>query len=177
VIEPFSRTLRTNELAIPIRASDMSTERISESDRLQFALAAATPTLAAHWAPRGAVVGLVLTTLVFGILLTATFNRPWRFRGTRLLSLHFVEKAQAPAPGPLPPPLPLVEPIMVAAAPVLFDAQPLHRLASKSTRDGRVRSARAIQNQQPTSGAATESPESSPVARPPAAKWVDPFAE
>jgi hypothetical protein len=179
VIEPSSRTtLRANELAIPIRASDMPTERISELDRLQFALAAAMPSPAARWAPRGAVIGLVLTTLAFGILLTSTFNRSWRFQGTRLLAPHFIaahsaEKAPSlsPAPSPLRPPL--VEPIVVAAAPVQFDAQPLHH--------GRARGTHAISSPRPTSPAGSEPTDSSPAAAaapaPPAAKWVDPFAE
>jgi hypothetical protein len=181
VIEPSSRTtLRANELAIPIRGSDVLTERISESDRIQFALAAVTPAPAARWTPRvtrGAVGGLVLTTLVFGILLTTTLKRPWRYQGTRLLSLHFMAKAPEPSAEPSPPPLPLVKPIVAAVAPDLFDLPPRHHGISKSARGGRFRSARTIQNQQPTGAAATESPESSPVAPPPVAKWVDPFAE
>jgi hypothetical protein len=185
VIEPSSRTLRANELAIPARASETPTERISESDRIQFALlAAATPAPAARWTPRtarGAVIGLVSTTLIFGILLTTSLKRPWRFRGTWLLSSHFMEKVPAPSPSPSPPPLPLVQPIMVAAAPVPFDAQPLHHGVSKSTRDGRVRGTHAIQDLRRAATAGSELPDSAPSAATaspaPAAKWVDPFAE
>lgn len=170
-----------NELAIPGNASDIPTERISELDRLEAALAAETAAPAARVTPRvskGALIGLVSTTLVFGILLTATISRSWRFPGTRLLARHLVEKA--PEPAPAPPPHPLVEQIVVAAAPVPFDAQPLRRLVSKPTRDGRARSARAIQNQRPAATARAESTDLTPTAAtptPPAAKWVDPFAE
>jgi len=66
----------------------------------------------------------------------------------------------------------------VASAPIPFDAQPLRRLVSKPTRDGRARGARAIQNQRPTGATGSESPDPAPVAPPRAvAKWVDPFAE
>lgn len=180
MIEPFTRILRTNELAIPIRASEMPTERISEADRIQFALAAAMPAPAGRRTPRGtrgAVIGLVSTTLVFGILLTTTFARPWRFQGTRLLSLHFIEKAPELAPEPSAPPLPLVEPIAAAAAPAVFDLPPRHHGVSKSTRAPRARSARAIQNQRPAAAAGAAPLDSAPLARPPAAKWIDPFAE
>ena len=175
-----ARTLPgTNELAIPSNGSDIPTERISESDRLAAVLAAETAAPSAGVAPRvstGAVIGLVSTTLVFGILLTATLNRSWSFQGTRLLARHSMEKA--PEPAPAPPPQPLVQQIVVASAPIPFDAQPLRRPVSKPTRDGRVRGARALQSQRPTGATGSESPDPAPVASPRAvAKWVDPFAE
>jgi hypothetical protein len=181
----------TNDLAIPSRASDISTERIFRLDRRHVSdrrkASEAAPMLLpavplAATVSRPMLVGLCLTTFAFGILLTWTAVRGRPIPAARLLTPPIAEKAPQQTP-PLPLPLPVVEPIdpiVVAAAPPVFDWPPLHRAASQPTRPARTHAVRATVRQRPAPADEAESPSPTSVARapaPPAAKWVDPFAQ
>lgn len=181
----------TNELAIPTRASDISTERIFRldrrhvSDRRKAGQAAPVALPAAPLAStvsRPTLVGLCVATFAFGILLTWTAVRSRPIPEARLRTPPIAETTppQSPAPLPLPTSSPVVEPIVVAAAPSVFDWPPLHRVVAKPTHPARTHAVRAnsTQRRDPTGDAESPAPASAaPTPSRPAAKWVDPFAE
>jgi hypothetical protein len=160
-----------NEVAVPIRASEVPTERIFMRDRLRAFQIGSTPpsdARAASTISKRTLIGLCLTTFAFGILLTSTINRSWR-----PLAPQSLERAAKLPPPPAPPVLQVV-PIVATPLPSVLEAPaPSRDLASKPRRDVRVRATRAGQARRP----ASELPESAPLDPAPPKPWVDPFAD
>jgi hypothetical protein len=196
---------RRNELAIPMRASSVPTEKIFEADRGReewTARAAAALQPARLKANGTSVVALCLTTFVLGIALTLTLNGRQTPR-------------RASVAAPVAPPAPVtaaavttatvtatapsivVQPMPIAAptdAEILagFAFAPSRRPLAKPARAARPRPVRAAR---PASSADAEdsqeamsadpfadpTPDAKPAgkraAKPAAKAWVDPFAE
>ena len=185
----------SNDLAIPMRASSVPTEKIYEADRDRGAWAVAAAALQpARLKSNGtSVVALCVTTFVLGIALTLTLTG----RAAPRRAPAPAQPAQAAAPATLPTPAPtvIVQPMPIAAP---TDAEimagfafapprrPLAKPARAAVRPRPVRAAR------PAPGADAEAstvadpfadpaPASAakdkPATKPRAQAWVDPFAE
>jgi hypothetical protein len=146
-----------NELAIPLRASEIPTERIFGGDReLVFRTAAAALPRPARRISNSTLVALCLTTFAFGIALTLTVTR-WTAPRSAIAAAPV---APAPVATPAPPSSPVVVQLPVAPptdAELLaaFVAPPAHRPLARPARVARPR----------------------PAAAPAVKPWVDPFAE
>ena len=194
---------RHNELAVPLRASSVPTEKIFEADRGReewTARAAAALQPARLKANGTSVVALCLTTFVLGIALTLTLN-----------GRQTPRRASVAAPGAPAAPAPVtaaavttatvtatapsivVQPMPIAAptdAEILagFAFAPSRRPLAKPARAARPRPVRAAR---PASSAEAEAsketisddpfadptPAAKPAGKPAAKAWVDPFAE
>jgi hypothetical protein len=176
----------TNELAIPMGASDVPTERIFGSDRarvFQAATALAPTARSAFTASKGVLIGLCLMAFTLGILLTSTVDRARPAPPppmARAQELPPVALPAVPEVVPVAAP-PSVEPIVVAAEPaVVLDAPVQRRAILRPAREARARTARSRRSAPAVEAAApeTDAPVVAPEApRPPAKKWVDPFAD
>jgi hypothetical protein len=183
-----------NELAIPLGASSMPTERIFASDR-QLAL---EPTWLRRSPRRSATttrtVVLCTSAFAFGILLTWAFNR-WA-AGERVRAALPVAVAPAPSPASeavivqLPPPTALAQPALdepkaVEQAISSKTAKTLSALALEGSRlrppvrtTARLSRPAAIRAPKLTRTARAAPPVDQDADAPPPAKpWVDPFAE
>jgi hypothetical protein len=199
----------TNELAIPMSASDVPTERIFGSDRarvFQAATELAETPRSAFTASKGVLIGLCLMAFTLGILLTSTVDRarpmpsPPPLARVQELSpaLPSAEPIVVPVPPPAVAPVAVApvavapaavapaDPIVVAAATAAaeLDAPAPRRAISRPARDARVRPAHAARTKHTGAAAEEATPEAAPAAeaapdspRPPAKKWVDPFAD
>lgn len=171
----------TNELAIPMGASDVPTERIFGSDRarvFQAATALAPTARSAFTASKGVLIGLCLMAFTLGILLTSTVDRarPVPPPMARAQEPPPVALPAVPVVVPVPAP-PSVEPIVAAAEPaVVLDAPVQRRAILMPAREARVRTAHSRRSA-PAVEAATPEAAAPEAPRPAAKKWVDPFAD
>ncbi len=188
-----------NELAIPMRASSVPTEKIFEADRdrgawIDRAAAAASLRPARLRSSGTSVVALCATTFVLGIALTLTFGGRAAPRRAPVAARPAEVAVPAPAQAPAPASTVVVQPMPVAAPtdaellagfPLAPPRRPLAKPA-RAARPGPVRAAR------PATGAEVENvtedatvadpfaepaPAAKPPAKPTAKAWVDPFAE
>ena len=189
---------RSNELAIPMRASAVPTEKIFEADRDRGAWIEKAATAAAALQPSRlrssgtSVVALCVTTFVLGIALTLTLTgraAPRRAPAAAPVAPTAPATATAPAGVTATAPTMVVQPMPIAAptdAEILagFASAPSRRPLAKPARAARPRPVRAARPA--PSGDAEDSTAADPFADPaPAAKpakptakaWVDPFAE
>jgi hypothetical protein len=180
----------SNEMAIPISASEVPTERIFGLDRarlFQTASTLATSPRSAFTASKGLLIGLCLAAFTFGILLTSTVDRsrpvgaqPMAAQPVAAQPVAAQPVARVQQPPPAPPPVapmvaPSVEPIVVAVAPPAPELEapaPRHAIA-RSPRDARVRT----RTKRPTPTTEAAAPETTPDVPAPPKKWVDPFAD
>jgi len=185
----------TNELAIPMSASDVPTERIFGSDRarvFQAATELAETPRSAFTASKGVLIGLCLMAFTLGILLTSTVDRARPTASAppqmaRVQELPPAPPSAAPIVVPVAPPaVAPSDPIMVAAAMVAAELEaPAPRAISKPAREARARAAHPARTKHAGPTAADATPEAAPTTpeaasdapRPPAKKWVDPFAD
>jgi hypothetical protein len=182
---------RRNELAIPMRASSVPTEKIFEADRDRagWATAAAALQPAKLKSNGTSVVALCVTTFVLGIALTLTLTgrAAPRRAPAPAQPAQVVAPAQGPAATPpAPAPAMVVQQLPIAAptdAEILagFAVAPSRRPLAKPARAARPRPVRAAR---PTPGAEAEDSaaadpfaDPTPAAKPAAKAWVDPFAE
>jgi hypothetical protein len=175
----------TNELAIPMGASDVPTERIFGSDRarvFQAATALAPTAGSAFTASKGVLIGLCLMAFTLGILLTSTVDRARTAPPPPIARAQELPPVALPAvPVVVPVSAPSVEPIVVAAeAALVLDAPVQRRAILKPAREARVRTAHSRRSAPAVEAAAPET--AAPVVAPeaprqPAKKWVDPFAD
>jgi hypothetical protein len=181
----------TNEMAIPMSASEIPTERIFGLDRsrrspvFQASLTPAPAARSASTLSNGALIGLCLTTFAFGVLATSTFNRSWPWtqgkrapaaapvQQTTVAPPPFMATVQALPPAPSPPASSTES--IVATAATSMPALLAPRWRSKRVRAGSAVPAR--QTAPTTTTVETSAPEPAPVAPAPAKKWVDPFAD
>lgn len=191
---------RSSELAIPMRASGVPTEKIFEADRgreewTRKATAAEALQPSRLRSNNGtSIIALCVTTFALGIALTLTFNG--RVAPRRAPEAASVQPPQVAAPTPVQP---IVVQTMPIAAPT--DAEimagfaftpPRRPLAKPAARPRPVRAARPAQSAdaEDAKEAALADPfaDPAPAAKPAAAKpaparpaaaraWVDPFAE
>jgi hypothetical protein len=192
---------RSNELAIPMRASAVPTEKIFEADRdrgawLEKAATAAAALQPARLRSSGtSVVALCVTTFVLGIALTLTLTgraAPRRAPAAASVAPAAVTAAAtatAPATVTATAPTMVVQQMPIAAptdAEIMagFGFAPSRRPLAKPARAARPRPVRAARPA--PSADAEDSTAADPFADPaPAAKpakptakaWVDPFAE
>ena len=175
---------RSNQLAIPMSASSVTTARIFASDRERAGWESAAVLRPTSGRSNGSLVALCLTTFVLGIALTLTLTFNGRAAPRRAPEPAAGPPAQVAAPAS-PPTAPtfVIQPMPVAAptdAELLagFPLAPGRRPLAKPARAARLRPVRAAR---PAPGA--EASDADPFADPapttkPAAKpWVDPFAE
>ena len=188
---------RSSELAIPMRAAAVPTEKIFEADRGREEWTRKAATAAALQPSKlksngTSVVALCVTTFVLGIALTLTLTG--RAAPRRAPDVAAAQPAQVAAPTPTP-----VQPIVVQTTPITaptdaeilagFAFQPARRPLAKPARTAPARP-RPVRAARPASSAdADDSAVADPFADPtppaapkPAAKptakgWVDPFAE
>jgi hypothetical protein len=180
----------SSELAIPMRASAVPTEKIFEADRDRGGWAAAAAALQpARLKSNGtSVVALCVTTFVLGIALTLTLTG--RAAPRRAPDTAAAQPAQVAAPATAPTPTP-VQPIVVQTMPIAaptdaeilagFAFQPARRPLAKPARAARPRPVRAARPA-PSADADDASvadpfADPTPPAKPTAKAWVDPFAE
>ncbi len=191
---------RHNQLAIPMRASGVPTEKIFEADRGReewTAKAAAALQPAKLRANGTSVVALCVTTFVLGIALTLTLTgraAPRRAPAPAEPAQVVAPAAQAPAPTPTM----VVQQLPIAAptdAEILagFAFAPSRRPLAKPARAARPRpvraahsapsaeaeaSAKASNDAMSADPFADPAPAAKPAGKPAAAKaWVNPFAE
>ena len=179
----------TGELAIPMRASAVPTEKIYEADRgreewTRKAAAAAALQPSKLRSNGTSVIALCSTTFALGIALTLTFNARLAPRRAPALPAQAAAPATAPAATPAPASTMVVEQMPIAAptdAEILagFAFAPSRRPLAKPARAVRPRAVRAARPAE-ASTAADPFADSTPSAKPTPAKtkaWVDPFAE
>jgi hypothetical protein len=180
---------RSNDMAIPRRASGVPTEKIFEADRGReewTAKAAAALQPARLRANGTSVIALCVTTFVLGIALTLTlYGRqvPRRASAATTAALT-VTAAPATVPTPTPAPTMIVQQMPIAAptdAEILagFAFEPARRPLAKPARAARPRPVRALRPTTSAEEAASADPfaDPAPAAKPAAKRWVDPFAE
>jgi len=163
------------EIAIPKRASEIPTERIFRPKSVidfQSLVPMSVPESRQRTSvSKVALIGLGAMAVALGMLMTSSAARP-------LVRGGVDHKPEVAAVQPPAAPVPLVEPIVVAAAPLELDFPPLAAAVSPPARAPRVRAVRAVRAKRADAveGEAPESaaPESAPA---PAKKWVDPFAD
>jgi hypothetical protein len=186
----------SSDLAIPMRASGVPTEKIFESDRGRGSWIERAASAAAALQPAGlkssgtSVVALCVTTFVLGIALTLTLTgRAAPRRAPVAAPAQPAAQVAAPTPATTPTSTVIVQPMPIAAptdAELLagFPLAPARRPLAKPARAAHPRPVRAVH---PTPGADAEAStaadpfaDPTPAAKPtkPTAKtWVDPFAE
>ncbi len=183
---------RSNEVAVPMRASGVPTEKIFEADRgreewTRKATAAEALQPAKLRSNNGtSIIALCVTTFALGIALTLTFKGPLAPR--RAPEAASVQPATPSTATAAPAP---VQPIVVQTMPIAaptdaeimagFAFQPARRPLAKPARAARPRPVRAAR---PAQGADAEDStvadpfaDPTPAAKPAAKAWVDPFAE
>jgi len=186
---------RSSELAIPMRASGVPTEKIFEADRgreewTRKATAAEALQPSRLRPSNGtSIIALSVTTFALGIALTLTFNG--RLAPRRAPEAAPAQSAQVAAPvAQTPTPAqPIVVQTMPIAAPtdaeILagFAFAPARRPLAKPARAARPRPVRAARPAQSADAEAESSTvadpfaDPTPPAKPTAKAWVDPFAE
>ena len=183
---------RSNELAIPTRASGVPTERIFDADRDRGAWAAraAAALQPARLRSNGTLIALCATTFVLGIAVTLTLNG--RVAPRRAPIAAPVQPAKVAAPATVAEPTMVIQPMPVAAptdAEILagFAFAPPRRPQAKPARAARPRPIRAATNVPGAEASANEpasadpfadpAPTPKPAAKPASKRWVDPFAE
>jgi hypothetical protein len=185
----------SNELAIPMRASSVPTEKIFEADRdrgtwMERAAAANAALQPARLKSSGtSVIALCVTTFVLGIALTLTLTGRAAPRRAPAQPAEVAAPAAKPMPAPTPTPAMVIQPMPIAAptdAEILagFALAPARRPLAQPARVARPRPARAAR---PATSADAEASKETTAADPfadpaPAAKpkdkdWVDPFAQ
>ena len=188
---------RSSELAIPMRASAVPTEKIFEADRGREEWTRKAATAAALQPSKlrsngTSAIALCVTTFVLGIALTLTLTG--RAAPRRAPDAALAQPTQVAAPATAQAPVP-VQPIVVQTTPIAAptDAeilaglafQPARRPLAKPARAARPRPVRAAR---PAPSADAEAStvadpfadpfaDPTPPSKPTAKAWVDPFAE
>ena len=180
---------RSSELAIPMRASAVPTEKIFEADRGREEWTRKAATAAALQPSKlrsngTSAIALCVTTFVLGIAVTLTLNgRVAPRRAPSQPAEVAAPVAQTPTPAQ-----PIVVQTMPSAAPT--DAELLAGLAFAPPRRPLAKPARAVvrpRAARPATSADAEetfadpfadpTPPAKPATKPAAKAWVDPFAE
>ena len=182
---------RSSELAIPMRAATVPTEKIFEADRGREEWTRKAATAAALQPSKlrsngTSPIALCVTTFMLGIALTLTLTG--RAAPRRAPDAAAAQPAQVAAPTPTP-----VQPIVVQTMPIAAptDAEILAGFAFQPARRPLAKPARAVPARPRPVRAARPAPSAdaddsavadpfadpTPPAKPTAKAWVDPFAE
>jgi hypothetical protein len=168
-----------NELAIPMAASGVPTERIFAADRERAAWESSWPSPRATGRSNASLVALGLTTFALGIALTLTYNHRTELR--RTLAAAPAQPPLAAAPATASAPTMVIQQLPVAAptdAEILagFAFGPARRPLGKPAHPRPVRAAQSAGLPKETTPADPFA-DPAPAAKPAVKPWVDPFAE